>query len=88
MAKWKREELGSFLKNKDEAKAPYIKFKTNISFKEGDIVSVETKKFKLANVQAGVEQGRLSEEQGAKMMEIIEKMPDFVIGDIVRLTRE
>lgn len=88
MAKWKREVIGSFMKNKDENKAPYIKFKADVSFKEGDYVSLENKKFRLSSLEQTLAAGKISEETAAKIRENIEKMPDFVIAEVVQVSRE
>lgn len=87
MAKWNKTVVGSVIKSKDKSKPDYVKFKTNVSFKEGDTLSLETKAFKLSSLQEGVQAGRLNEELAAKIRETIEKMPDFVRGDLVRLTK-
>lgn len=85
MSKLTREVVGSVCKPKDTTKAQYIKFKKAVTFKEGDFISVETKKYQLASLDAAVEAGRLSNEIADKMRTNIKKMPEWVIGDLVRL---
>jgi hypothetical protein len=88
MAKLKREVVGSFLKAKDEGKAPYIKFKTDVTFTNGSMVRVENKKFQLASLEAAVSAGKLNGEIAEKAKERINKIPDFVLGELVILREE
>jgi hypothetical protein len=88
MAKLKREVVGSFLKAKDDGKAPYIKFKTDVTFTNGSMVRVENKKFQLASLEAAVSAGKLNGEIAEKAKERINKIPDFVLGELVILREE
>lgn len=88
MAKLKREVVGSFLKAKDDGKAPYIKFKTDVSFTNGSMVRVENKKFQLSSLEAAVSAGKLNGEIAEKAKERINKIPDFVLGELVILREE
>lgn len=88
MAKLKRTIIGSFVKSKDPTKPPYIKVKAGITLKEGEYIRVENKKFQLDSLAAGVEAGRLSADTAESMRERIEKMPDFVLGDVLVLRPE
>lgn len=81
----KRIKVWSFLKNKEEGKAPYIKVDNDVSFKKGDIIRVESKKFQLASLEAAVQAGKLNGEQAEKARERVNKMPDFVLGDLIVL---
>lgn len=85
MAKLKREVVGSFLKAKDEGKAPYIKFKNDVAFNKGDMVRVENKKFQLTSLEAAVQAGKLSGEIAEKARERINDIPEFVLGELVIL---
>lgn len=85
MAKMKREVIGSFLKAKDEGKAPYIKFKNNVSFNQGDMVRVENKKFQLNSLETAVQAGKISGDIAEKARERINNIPEFVIGELVIL---
>lgn len=85
MAKLKREVVGSFLKAKDDGKAPYIKFKNDITFTKGDMVRVENKKFQLTSLDAAVQAGKLSGEIAEKARERINDIPEFVLGELVIL---
>lgn len=88
MAKLKREVVGSFLKAKDDGKAPYIKFKTDVTFTNGSMVRVENKKFQLASLESAVSAGKLNGEIAEKAKERINKIPDFVLGELVILREE
>ncbi len=85
MAKLKREVVGSFLKAKEDGKAPYIKIKNAVAFKEGDIIRVENKKFQMASLESAIQAGKLSGENAEKARERINKIPDFVLGELVVL---
>jgi hypothetical protein len=85
MAKLKREVVGSFLKAKEEGKAPYIKIKNAVAFKEGDIIRVENKKFQMASLESAIQAGKLSGENAEKARERINKIPEFVLGELVVL---
>jgi hypothetical protein len=83
--KLKREVVGSFYKSKDDAKPPYLKFRTAVTLKEGDIIRVENKKFQLQSLQGAINAGKLNGEIAEKAKERIEKIPDFVIAELVVL---
>lgn len=83
--KYKREVIGSFLKAKDSNKPPYIKIKSDATFKANDIIRVENKKFQLESLEAAVSAGKLSGEIAEKARERINKIPDFVIAELVVL---
>lgn len=85
MAKFKREVVGSFLKAKEDGKAPYIKIKNAVTFKEGDIIRVENKKFQLASLESAIQSGKLSGENAEKARERINKIPEFVLGELIVL---
>jgi uncharacterized Zn finger protein len=83
--KLKREVIGSFLKAKEDSKPPYIKIKNDVVFKANDIVRVENKKFQLQSIETAVATGKLSPEIAAKAQERINKIPEFVIAELVVL---
>lgn len=85
MAKLKREVIGSFLKAKDDGKAPYIKFKNDVVFKQGDMVRVENKKFQLGSLETAIKAGKLDGEIAEKARERINNIPEFVLGELVIL---
>lgn len=80
--KLKRTQVGSFCKSKDEKKPPYIKMR------DGTIFRVESAKFQLASLEDAVAQGKLNEEVAGKVRERIEKIPSWVIAEIVQLVEE
>lgn len=83
--KLKREVIGSFLKAKDETKPPYIKIKNDVVFKANDIVRVENKKFQLQSLETAVAAGKLNGEIADKARDRINKIPEFVIAELVVL---
>lgn len=85
MAKLRREKVGQVMKSKDNNKPDYIKFEKDVSVKAGDIIRLETKKFQLESLASAVQAGKLSGEQAEKAKERIEKIPDFVRGELIVL---
>jgi len=73
----KRQQVGSFCKNKDENKPPYIKMR------DGKIYRVESAKFQLKSLEDAVAAGKLPEETAEKVRERINKIPSWVLGEIV-----
>ena len=92
MAKWTRKVLGSVVKSKDPTKSNYIKMSLkhiggSITLTDGQYINVESKKFQLDQLALGIKEGRLTEELSMKLRERIEKMPEFVLGDLVLLEK-
>jgi uncharacterized Zn finger protein len=85
---YKRIQVGSVLKSKDSSQPDYIKIENDVVLKKGDILNLESKKSKLAQLEKNVEAGKLSEETAAKIREGIEKTPDFVRFSIVKVTKD
>lgn len=86
--KYSRTVVGSVLKSKDASKPDYIKVKDNVSLKAGQVLRLESKKFKLSSLDEAVKAGRMSEELAAKRREAIEKNhPEFVRFDIILVTQ-
>lgn len=86
MSKQKRLTIGSVYKSKDPTKSNYIKIKDNIepvTLAPGSYIQVESKAFQLASLQSAVERGILSEENATKAEERIQKIPDFVLAELV-----
>ncbi len=88
MAKSKRVVIGSFMKSKDSTKPPYIKFRDGVSFAQGQCVSVENKAFQLSSVDRAHSEGKLTAEAVEQIKERVEKMPDFVIAELVMFKKE
>jgi hypothetical protein len=77
-----RNQVGSFCKNKDPNKPPYIKMR------DGKIYRVESAKFQLQSLEKAVTDGKLTEEVAVKVRDRISKMPDWVLGEVVEFTDE
>lgn len=93
MAKYKRTTVGSVIKSNDKAKPPYIKFNlrnTNgtLTLTDGQTLSVESKQFQLESLEGAVSKGKLSTEISEKIKERINKIPDFVIGELVLVSKD
>ncbi len=77
MSKGKWVQIGTVMKNRDPKKANYIKIKQDITLKEGTVLQIRDPRTSLADAVAA---GRMSEEKAA---ELTEKIPDFVLKEIV-----
>lgn len=90
MAKWTRKVVGSVIKSNDPSKPNYMKFRLKdgpLTLKDGDTLSVESKAFQLKSLEGAVADKKLSEDLGLKIKERIEKIPDFVLGEIIQATK-
>lgn len=85
MAKYKREVIGSFIKSKESDKPPYIKMRNAVSLKEGQTIRVESKKFQIDSLERAVAAGKVKGDMAEKVKERLEKMPDWVLGELVLL---
>lgn len=83
MAKGKRKVVGSFIKSKDATKPPYLKMREAVVLKQGQCLSIESKKFQLESLERAHQAGKLSNDTVEKIKERIEKIPDFVMGEII-----
>ena len=91
MAKWSRRQIGSVVK-KQEDKQKYpdvkefsIKITEDITLRAGEYLNLENKAFKLRSLQDAKD--KMSEEAFEKAMERVEKMPDFVFFEIVKVSK-
>lgn len=87
MAKYKRQTVGSVLKSKD-GKSKYIKINLgkdggSVTLNHGDILSVESKAEQLSSLSGAVSSGKLSSELADKIAERINKIPDFVVAEVI-----
>lgn len=89
--KYKRTVVGSIIKSKDPAKPNYIKFNLRdggtLTVKDGDTLSAETKKYQLASAEAAAAEGKITDEVVEKIRARLDKQPDFVIAELVHVTR-
>lgn len=92
-----RRQIGSVQKTKEEKlrftdengkKIPefYIKITEDVTLKKGDFINLENKKIKLASLEAN--KSKMSDEGYEAALERIEKMPDFVAFELVRVTKD
>lgn len=93
MAKSKRTIIGSVIKSNDPTKPDYIKFNLKmvaggvLTIKDGQTVAVETKKYQTESLQKAIQSGKVSEDFGAKIQSRIDKIPDFVRGEIILIEK-
>ena len=86
--KYTRRTVGSVIKSNDPEKPNYMKFrlvgdKKSLTIEDGMTLSVESKAFQLKNLEKAASSGKLSEDLVEKIRARIEKIPDFVLGEIV-----
>ena len=79
MAKKKRESVGSVYRSKEEGKPPYIKMR------DGQIYSLESAKFQRESLDKAVNAGKLSPEIAETIHARIDKIPEYVLFEIVKL---
>jgi hypothetical protein len=79
VAKLKRQQVGSFCKSKDEKNPPYFKMR------DGKIYRVESKKYQLKSLEDAVAAGKLGGDVADSIRERIEKIPEWVLAEIVEL---
>jgi len=75
---WKRIKIGDVCKNKNKPGTHLKVYKDHV-LKDGQYINFESKKEKLAGIEAARESGKITEEHYQKSLSIIEKMPDFVL---------
>lgn len=82
-----RRVVGSFYKSKEGDRPPYLKLRDDVSFRKGDMVRVESKKFQLDSLDRAIAAGKLKEgEMVDQIRERINAIPDFVLGELVVLS--
>ena len=84
----RRKVIGALYKSKDENKPNYIKIKGGVSLSDGQTVRAESKSFQLRSLQNAVSAGKLKDETAQQIKDRIEKIPDFVIAELVMLEEQ
>lgn len=87
MAKYSRTTVGSVVKGKD-GKPDYIKISKDVMLKQGDYLNLESKAQQLKSIKEAVDAGKLSGEVAERVMENVEKIPEFVRFSIVRIEKQ
>lgn len=88
---WNRQQIGKIVKKSDDklrypgVKEFSLKIEQDITLKAGTYLNLENKAFKLASLEANKE--KMSEENYEKALERINKMPEFVFFEVVRLEK-
>lgn len=85
MAKTKRTVIGSVLRHKDDPKKSYIKIKNEVRLKAGQILQLQSKKQQLDNLRVAVESGKMSADMASEIGERLERVPDFVLFEVIAL---
>jgi hypothetical protein len=86
MAKYNRTTIGSVVKGQD-GKPDYIKMNKDVVLKSGDYLNLESKAMQLKSLDEAVNNGKLSEEVADKIRENVNKIPDFVRFQIVKIDK-
>lgn len=84
--KSKRRVIGSVLSSKDDPKQRYIKIREDVVLKAGQTLRLESAKQQLESLEAAVSAGKLSEEMAEKVRDRINKIPNWVVAEIVQLS--
>ena len=98
-SKFKRVGVGSVLKSKTKGEPDYIVLKgmafdalknamAKADKEKGLSLKLESKQFKLDTIAKLIDDGKIDEEYGEKLLDNAEKMPDFVRFEIVLLNKE
>lgn len=90
--KYARTTIGSVVKSQDPSKSNYIKMYLkntggSITLTDGQTLSVESKAYQLKSLEAAVAAGKLSEENAEKARERINKIPDFILGEVILVSK-
>lgn len=86
-----RKKIGAVYMSKEKDQANYIKIdlynEETITLKQGQYINVESKKYQLASLQKALSNGLISEENAEKARVRIENMKDFVLGELILVTK-
>ena len=103
MAKYKRTKIGSIVKGKQETdtngellfkdgkpvmKADSLKVYGNHTLLDGQYLNLENKAEQLKNLEKGIASGKLKGDVAKQIRERIEKTPDFVRFDVIKLEKQ
>lgn len=80
-----RKVLGAVYKSKDPTKSNYIKLAADVNLKTGQYIQVESQKFQRESLERAVAAGKLGADSASKISERIERMPEFVLAELVVL---
>jgi DNA-binding MurR/RpiR family transcriptional regulator len=92
MATWNRKQIGKIVKKSDDklrfegVKEFSLKIEQDITLKAGTYLNLENKAFKLASLEAN--RDKMSPENYEKAVERINKMPDYVFFEVIKLDKE
>lgn len=85
---WKRTVVANVCKDPKDDKKSYIKFKQDVTFKAGDTLNLESAKEQMKNLETAIAEGKVSEDFGEKLKERIERIPDWIRFEVIRLERK
>lgn len=92
MNKMARRTIGNVCKNKDPAKANYIQIRKDlkepITLSAGQFLSVESKRFQLESLEKAEADGKIGAENANKARDRIEKIADWVLGEVILTTQD
>lgn len=84
MAKKRSITIGSVVKGKN-GKGDYIKISRDVTLKEGTYLNLESKADQQKRLTESIENGKLSGDFAQKLQDRVNKIPDFVRFEIVKL---
>lgn len=85
--KYRRNVIGSIVKNKEAGKPDYVTVAQDYALKKGDYLNLESKKSQLEGIEKAMAEGKIPAEAGAAAKERINKIPDFVRFQIVHVVK-
>lgn len=88
MAKYKRTVVGSVCKQKEDPSKFYLKIRDDVKFLKGTMLSLESKKQQLESLKSAVAAGKLSDDVAEKVEERINKIPEWVMFEVVQVNKE
>lgn len=89
---WDRQQIGKIVKKSDDklrypgVKEFSLKIDQDITLKAGTYLNLENKAYKIASLEAN--RDKMNPENYEKALERINKMPDFVFFEVIKLTKE
>lgn len=78
--------IGSVLKSKNPGETDYIKITEDVTLRKGEFLSLSNTASKIAFIEKGVQEGKISPEEAEKRIAQAEKTPAFVRFEITQKT--
>jgi hypothetical protein len=86
--KLNRKSIGSLYRAKDPTKPNYIKMRSTVTLKEGQVIRAESRKFQEQSMETAIAAGKMGGETAEKVRERLSKIPDYVLAELVILEEQ